>query len=143
MISKKEHPSTRKCTRGQQSTTKITRIKEIKKRREWLVSHGNHQSNKVLKKNNLRFGMDLSLSSKHLLFLLLQRHHIKQWGTINHIWPFRWWPNLPCQQASSPKTDCNITQLTPNKPKTIDYISIATRQWRKRWLIDSPLHLHM
>ena len=29
--------------------------------------------------------MDLSLSSKHLLFLSFQRHHNKQWGTINHI----------------------------------------------------------
>ena len=33
--------------------------------------------------------MDLSLSSKHLLFLSLQRHHNKQWGTINHIYTFR------------------------------------------------------
>ena len=33
--------------------------------------------------------MNLSLSSKHLLFLSLQRHHNKQWGTINHIYTFQ------------------------------------------------------
>ena len=29
----------KECTRGQQSSIKITRIKEIKKSKEWLVSH--------------------------------------------------------------------------------------------------------
>ena len=33
---------------------------------------------KVLKKSSLRSGIDLSISSKHLLFLSLQRHHNKQ-----------------------------------------------------------------
>ena len=48
--------------------------------KDWFLKADN-QSNKVLKKNNLRSGIVLSLSSKHLLFLSLQRHHIKQWGT--------------------------------------------------------------
>ena len=69
------------------------------------------QSTKVLKKNSLRFDMDLSLSLKHLLFLPLQRHHIKQWRTIINIWPFWWRPNRPCQQARSPTIDFGITQL--------------------------------
>ena len=29
--------------------------------------------------------MDLSTSSKHLLFLSFQRRHIKQWGMILHL----------------------------------------------------------
>ena len=70
--------------------------------------------------------MDLSLSSKHLLFLSLQRHHIRQRGTIIHIWMFQWRPNRPCQQARSSTIDFGITQLTPNKPKTIDHKSMAT-----------------
>ena len=106
--------------------------KSRKEENDWFCKVAN-QSNKVLKKKSLRSGMDLSLSSKHLLFLSLQRHHIKQRGTINHIWPFLWRPNLPCYQAKRAKsstTDCGITQLTPNKPKTIDYKSIAIGQWR-------------
>ena len=110
----------RECTGGQQ------KLQESRKEEnDWFRKVAN-QSNKVLKKKSLRSSMDLSLSSKHLLFISLQRHHIKQWGTINHIWPFLWWPSLSCQQARSPKTDCDITQLTPNKPKTIDQKSIAT-----------------
>ena len=38
--------------------------------------HANNQSIKVLKKNNLRSDIVLSLSSKHLLFFSLQRHCI-------------------------------------------------------------------
>ena len=36
------------------------------------------QSNKVLKKNNLRLGIELSVPSELPLFLSLQMHHIKQ-----------------------------------------------------------------
>ena len=43
---------------------------------DWFCKADN-QSKKVIKKYNLRSGMDLSESSKHLLFLSLQRHHIK------------------------------------------------------------------
>ena len=144
MISKKEHPSTQGVYK--ESTIQVQKLQESRKSRkeenDWFRIATN-QSNKVLMKNNLRSSMDLSLSSRHLLFLSLQRCHIKKWGTINHIWPFQWRPNLPCQQASSPTTDCGITQLNPNKPKTIDHKSIATKQWGKRWSTNSPLHLHM
>ena len=141
---KKDTLEYKECTGVNKSSTKITRIKKIKKKEEndWFCKVEN-QSNKVLKKNNLRSGMDLSLSSKNLLFLSLQRHHIKQWGTINHIWLFRWCPSQHCQQARSPTIDYGITQLTPNKPKTVDHKSIATGQWRKRWSTNSPLHLHI
>ena len=66
----------RECTNQQ--------IKNKNYKNDWFRKVAN-QSKKVLKKNNLRSNMDFSLSSKHLLFLSLQRHHIKQWGTINHI----------------------------------------------------------
>ena len=49
--------------------------------------------------------------------LSFQIHHIKQWGTTIHIYPLRWQPNRPCQQAQSSTTDIGITQQTPNKPK--------------------------
>jgi len=39
LISKRGHPSTQGVYRGvNKSSTQITRIKKIKKRREWLVS---------------------------------------------------------------------------------------------------------
>ena len=86
----------KECTRGQ--TIQEQKLQESRKSRkeknDWLRIAAN-QSNKVLKKNSLRFGMDLSLSSKHLLFLSFQRHHNKQWGKINHIYSFWWRPNLP------------------------------------------------
>ena len=47
------------------------------------------QSNKVLKKMNLRLGMVLSVSSKLQLFLSLHIHHIKNWGAAIHNLPFR------------------------------------------------------
>ena len=90
MISKKEHPSTQGVYKGQ--TVQGQKLQESRKSRkeknDWFRKVAN-QFIKVLKKNNFRFGMDLSISSKHLLFLSLQRHHNKQWGTINHIYTFR------------------------------------------------------
>ena len=44
-----------------------------------------NQSNKVLKKNNLRSSIEFPVSSKLLLFLSLQMHHIKQGGMIIQI----------------------------------------------------------
>ena len=54
-----------------------------KEENDWFCK-ANSQSTKFLKKNNLRSDMDLSLSSKHLFFSI-QRHHIRQWGTIIHV----------------------------------------------------------
>ena len=50
--------------------------------------------------------------------------------------------NQPCQKTRSSTTDFGITQITPNKAKSIGHRSIAT-QWRKRWSTNSPLHLHI
>ena len=65
------------CTRGQ--TNQVQKLHKLRNSRkeenDWFYK-ANSQSTKVLKKNNLRSDMDLSLSSKH---------HIKQWGTIIHI----------------------------------------------------------
>ena len=88
MISKKGHPSTQGVYRSQQIKYKNYNNQENQEKEEndWFRKADN-QSNEVLKKNNLRSGMDLLLSSKHLLFLSFQSHHIKQWGTINQIQP--------------------------------------------------------
>ena len=80
---KKGHLSTQGVYKGQIQILQDS-IKSKIEESDWFHKAAN-QSNKVLKKNNLSSGMDLSLSSKHLLFLSPQRHHIKQWGTINHI----------------------------------------------------------
>ena len=64
------HPSTQWAYKG--STNQEQKSQESRKSRkeenDWLRKVAN-QSNKVLKKNSLRSSMDLSLSSKHLLFL--------------------------------------------------------------------------
>ena len=75
------------------------------------------QSNKVQKKKNLRSGIKCSVSSKLLLFLSLQMHHIRQFGIIVQMWPFRWRPNWPCQQTRSSTTDFGITQKFPKRAK--------------------------
>ena len=85
-----EHPSTQGKYKG--SNNQEQKLQEFKKTRkdekDWFRNAAN-QSIKVLKKNSFKSDMDLSLSSKHQLFLSLQRHHNKQWGTISHIYPFR------------------------------------------------------
>ena len=72
---KKGYPSTQGVYRGQ-----IHKLQESRKSKmeenDWFCKADN-QSKKVINKYNLRSGMDLSESSKHLLFLSLQRHHIK------------------------------------------------------------------
>ena len=67
--------------------------------------------------------MDLSLSSKHLLFLSskdITLSNGEQLTIYDHFYDD--------QICLASTTDCGITQLTPNKPKTIDHKSIATRQ---------------
>ena len=85
-----EHPCTQGVYKG--SNNQEQKLQESKKSRkdenDWFRNAAN-QSINVLKKNNFKSDMDLSLSSKHRLFLSLQRHHNKQWGTISHIYPFR------------------------------------------------------
>ena len=87
MISKKgEHPSTQGVYNQEQ---KLQESKKSRKDKKDCVCKATNQSIKVLKKNSFKSDMDLSLSSKHRLFLSLQKHHNKQWETINHIYPFR------------------------------------------------------
>ena len=62
------------------------------------------QSRRVLRKKSLRSATDLSKSSKCRLFLSLQMHHIKQWGTAIQIDKFWCLPNFPCQQANRSTT---------------------------------------
>ena len=101
------------------------------------------QSRRVLRKKSLRSETDLSKSSKCRLFLSLQMHHIKQWGTAIQIAEFRCLPNFPCQQANSSTTVFSITQWMPNKVNTIDHKSKAKEQWMKRWSTNSPFLLHI
>ena len=74
----------------------------------WFL-HTENQSNKVWKNRSLRSGMERSMSSKHLLFLSFQIHHIKQRGMAFQISPLRWRPKWPCQQAKSLTTDIGMT----------------------------------
>ena len=70
------------------STNQIQKLHESRKSMKEgndCFCKANNQSDKVLKKNSLRSRIDLSISSKHLLFLSLQKHHSKQWGTMDHI----------------------------------------------------------
>ena len=66
------------CTRGQ--TIKNKNYKNLRNqekiKNDWFHKAAN-QYIKVLKKNSFKSNMDLSLSSKHQLFLSLQRHHNK------------------------------------------------------------------
>ena len=145
MISKKErHPSTQGVCRG--VTYQIQKLHKSSKskieEKGWFL-YTENQSNKVLKNRSLRLDIECSLSSKHLLFLSFQIHHVKQWGTTIHISPLRWRPNRPCQQARSLTTDIGITQQTPNKPKTISHNSRTIKQWRNRRSTVSLLHLHI
>ncbi len=49
-------------------------------------------------------------------------------------------PRAPFQQANNSR---GIMHWTPNKLKIKHHNSVATGQYRSRWSIDSPLHLHM
>jgi len=79
LISKKEHPSTQEMYRGQTNQVqKLHKSRNSRKEENDWFRKANSQSTKVLKKNNLKSNMDLTLSSKNLLFLSLQRHHIRR-----------------------------------------------------------------
>ena len=143
LIKKREAPKYIGSIQG--NTNQERRLQKSSKskiEKGWFL-HIENQSNKVRKKRSLRLGIERSMSSKHLLFLSFQIHHIKQRGTTFQISPLRWRPKRPCQQAKSPTTNKGMTQLTPNKPKTISHNSEATGQWRKRWSTLSLLHLHI
>ena len=143
LIRKQETPKHTGSIQGRANQErKLQKSSKSKREKEWFLQTENHSS-KVRKKRSLMSGIVRSESSKHLLFLSFQMHHIKQGGTIFQITPLRRRPKWPCQQARRPTTDEGMTQQTPNNPNTISQTSAATGQWRKRWLTLSLLHLHI
>ena len=144
LISKERDIQVHRKYTGVNKSKRILQKSSISKivEKGWFL-HTKNQSSKVRRKRSLRSSMERSMSLKHLLFLSFQIHHIKQRGTTFQISPLRWQPKRPCQQAKSPTTDIGMTQLTPNKPKTISHSSEATGQWRKSWSTLSLLHLHI
>ena len=141
LIFKKETPKHTGSIQGKTSQErKLQESSKSKIEKGWFLHTGN-QSSKVRIKRCLMLGIARPESSKHLLFISFQIHHIKQGGTTFQITPLQRRPKWHCQQAKSPTTDKGMTQLTPNKPKTISHNSEATGQWR--WLTLSLLHLHI
>ena len=74
-------PSTGEAYSGQ--TNQVQKWHGSRKEENDWFHKANSQSTKVLKKNNLRSDMDLSLSSKHLLFLSLQRLTLDNGGQLS------------------------------------------------------------
>jgi len=86
--------------------------------------------------------MDLSKSSKCLLFLSFHKHQKRQIGTIFQIAALIDLSDI-YQQANSLITLLGITQDKSKRVKRALHKAEATSQWRRRWSIDSPLLLHM
>ena len=63
-------------------------------------------------------------------------HKGKAGQTLAPLWCWNW----HCQNSNSSTTDLGITQ---DKVKTKDHLSVAIEQWRSRWSMNSPLHLHI
>jgi len=68
-------------------------------------------SNKVLKKNDLRLGIILLVSSKLLLFLSFHRHQIKQCGAAIHTYPC----NDAKKDLANKLTTLQLSSTSPNK----------------------------
>ena len=67
------------------------------------------QISRICKKEDLISSKEHSHPSKHLAFLSLQIHHIKQWGTSLQKIILRCCPNLPCQDSNTSSTLSGIT----------------------------------
>ena len=78
MSKKGKHPGTQGVYKSwNNQEQKLQEYKKTRKdKNDWFHNAAN-QSIKVLKKKSFKSEMDLSLSSKHQLFLSLQRHHKK------------------------------------------------------------------
>ena len=76
------------------------------------------QTRRVSQKKDLISSKDRSHPSKHLAFLSLKIHHIKQCGTSLQKPILQWHPNLPYQDSNNSITLCGITQWIPNKQNT-------------------------
>ena len=119
LIKKREAPKYIGSIQGNTNQEqKLQKSSKSKIEKGWFL-HIENRSNKVRKKRSLRLGIERSMSSKHLLFLSFQIHHIKQRGTTFQISLLWWRPKRPCQQAKSPTIDNGMTQLTPNLPYPI------------------------
>ena len=90
-----------------------------------------------------RAGMETSSPLNDLPFRSHQRHHIIQCGITFQIFPASCLPLQPFQQEMRSTTPLGITQEIPKRLKIIFQSSLATGQWRSRWLTGSPSALHM
>ena len=89
LIRKQETPKHTGSIQGRANQErKLQKSSKSKREKEWFLQTENHSS-KVRKKRSLMSGIVRSESSKHLLFLSFQMHHIKQGGTIFQITPLR------------------------------------------------------
>jgi len=70
-----------------------------------LVLEANNQSNKVLKKITLGLAWISHYLQNNCYFFPYNDTTLNNGEQFVHIWPFWWWPTLPCQQARSPTTD--------------------------------------
>ena len=68
------------------------------------------QARRVCMKKDLISSKERSHPSKHLAFLYLQIHHIKQCSTSLQKTILRCRPNLPCQDSNASSTLSGITQ---------------------------------
>ena len=82
-----------------------------------------HSKQGECKKKDLISSKDCLHPSKHVAFLSLQIHHIKQCGTSLQKSILRCCLKLICQDSNNSITFCGITQWSPNKHNTKDHIS--------------------
>ena len=99
------------------------------------------QSRRVCKKKDLISSNDRSHLSKHLAFISLQIHHIKQCSTSLQKYILRCRLNLPRLKQLNYLKRHNPLKSKQTQPK--DHISKAIGQWRRRWSTDCPHFLHM
>lgn len=126
LIMKKSNPSTQgilwvqhnQAVKLQWSIRSKTEVKENEPK-------ARIQTNKDLKKYNLKSWVVCSQPSKLLTFCSCQIYYIKQCGTTFQMVMFWWWSNWPYQEASISRTHCGITHWTPNNPNTIFHNSAA------------------
>ena len=122
---------------------KVQRSRKIGKEEQERWEKTTLHSKSVCKKKDLISSKERSQPSKLLTFLARQMHQIKQWGTNLQTSMWRCCANFPCQASNNSRTLWGITHWIPNKQKTKNHNSQATRQWSRRWSTDSPHLLHI
>ena len=128
---------------GTNQETKVQLSRKIGKEEQEKWEKTTLHSKRVCKKKDLTSSKERSQTSKLIAFLSCQMHQIKQWGT--NLQTSMWWcrANFPCQASNNSRTLWGITHWIPNKQKTKNHNSQATRQWSRRWSTDSPHLLHI